>query len=276
MIMDIIVRDDDTSFFTQPAMLERVYRRVWEQHLPVSLAVIPAHYGAVLIPSANGQQAATYDWNIPPQFRGQPAHFPVSENAELCAVLTQWEREGLIEICLHGYTHDWMEWTTPDKALLQRKLDDGRSIFDRAFPGADIRTFITPYDRVSDEGFDVILKAELNVCIDTVNVPAAYGPLKANHKYRQSSGNAIFVGRIDHPAGHMWDKREIDRAAIWDAAIQAADAQTALYVVNHCWTYYDNWAEPDEQGITQWERAFSEILLPHHAHITTFKAAASR
>ena len=42
--MRCAIRDDDTSFFTRPDDLERVYGRYWGRGIPVSLAVDEQYY----------------------------------------------------------------------------------------------------------------------------------------------------------------------------------------------------------------------------------------
>ena len=40
--MKFAIRDDDTSFFTRPEQLLRVYQGIWDR-APVSLSVVPFH-----------------------------------------------------------------------------------------------------------------------------------------------------------------------------------------------------------------------------------------
>ena len=40
--MKFAIRDDDTSFFTRPEQLLRVYEGIWDR-VPVSLSVVPFH-----------------------------------------------------------------------------------------------------------------------------------------------------------------------------------------------------------------------------------------
>ena len=42
--MKVALRDDDTSYFTEPGRLESVYHDVWDR-IPVGLAVIPQAAG---------------------------------------------------------------------------------------------------------------------------------------------------------------------------------------------------------------------------------------
>jgi hypothetical protein len=101
----VIVRDDDISFFTSPDLLERVYGRLWSRHKPVCLSVIPAQNSNVRIDYRPGKP---FDPSIPPGYRGQDHDHTILNNRELCAYLNEKARQGLVEICLHGYSHSYI------------------------------------------------------------------------------------------------------------------------------------------------------------------------
>src|SRR5689334_7914149 len=163
--MQLIFRDDDTSFFTSPAMLEAIYEPLWERNIPVCLAVIPAHYANSII---NGE----VDPNVAPQYRGQDQEFQVSDNHEICFFLNNLVDQGLVEICLHGYNHNYPEFQTDDEAVIRQKLTDGQRILEATFPKADIKTFLIPYDAISATALQLIVDAGYNTCIDPRNIPA--------------------------------------------------------------------------------------------------------
>ena len=77
--MKIALRDDDTSFFTSPADLERVYADVWDR-VPVCLATVPFTVG---YPRAGIPEA---EWH-------SGRRFPLEENR----VLVGWLRARLAE-----------------------------------------------------------------------------------------------------------------------------------------------------------------------------------
>ena len=41
----VLIRDDDTNFFTKPSMLESIYSKAWEKGLKTSFAVVPMQKG---------------------------------------------------------------------------------------------------------------------------------------------------------------------------------------------------------------------------------------
>ena len=90
--MYFCIRDDDTSFFTSPEDLERVYGEV-SQWGPISLAVVPFHRA--------GTSKA-----VPDKFRGRWSVHPLHENQPLVDYLRMGISTGRFEIMLHGYYHD--------------------------------------------------------------------------------------------------------------------------------------------------------------------------
>ena len=98
----IIIRDDDTSYFTAPQRLETVYGRLWDAGIPVCLAVIPQVYGDTRVYWTDGNP---HDPGIPPAYRGTGKTYSILDNPELCAFLNQKIAAGLVEVCLHGNTH---------------------------------------------------------------------------------------------------------------------------------------------------------------------------
>jgi hypothetical protein len=260
--MRIILRDDDTSYFTTPAMLERVYAPLWERGIPVCLAVIPAHHGNIVLPF--GDQPFI-DPNIHPDYRRQDHRFPITENAELCGFLNRMAREGLIEICLHGYDHHWPEWQVDERAIAEARLRAGRDIFDAAFPGLAIRTFITPYDAISGPALDAILGMGYHTALSPRSVPESYGamPDKAHIVRTMPGGAKLFVGGFNVP--------EPDPAA-WLAGY--ADTDSTLFLVNHYYMFYRDFGPVDDAVMTPWERFVSALLDGDYAEcITTFADA---
>ncbi|MDF0680752.1 MAG: DUF2334 domain-containing protein [Candidatus Nitrosocosmicus sp.] len=103
----ILIRDDDTNFFTKANMLESIYSNAWNNQFKVSLSVIP-------------YQKTINDVCVPPNFRNFPEHHSIENNEELCTFLKEKIRHNKIEIIQHGVTHD---------------LIDGRGEFSRQIDG---------------------------------------------------------------------------------------------------------------------------------------------
>lgn len=122
----ILIRDDDTNFFTKSKMLELLYSNAWNNKFKVSLSVIP-------------YQKTINDVCIPPDIRNKPGYHSIENNEELCTFLKEKIRYDKIEIIQHGVTHD---------------LIDGRGEFSQHIDGKDgedlnraIRDTLTHYYR---------------------------------------------------------------------------------------------------------------------------------
>jgi hypothetical protein len=148
--MYFCIRDDDTSFFTSPEDLERVYGEVshWG---PISLAVVPFH------------RAGT-SGVVPEKFRGRWSVHPLHENQPLVDYLRMGIAQGRFEIMLHGYHHD----EAPDRLEfacghdLTQRVVDGRQYLEELL-GTTIRVFVPPYNSISRQGLRAIARAGLHL-----------------------------------------------------------------------------------------------------------------
>lgn len=258
--MQLIFRDDDTSFFTPPALLEQIYAPLWQHHLPVSLAVIPAQHGNIVLDFGSG---SFIDPNIAPQYRGQDKTFPVTENAELCAYLNDKVRQGLVEICLHGYDHRFPEFRTDDEALIRRKLTEGRAILETAFPKAEIKTMLVPYDAISNTALNIIVEMGYHTALGMYSIPKESTLIGAppNRAIKSTSGSTFFnigadyIGHFDH----------------WLEVLQ--DEAATLVCVNHYYMFYNDFDGHNQQAFADWNRLLEHILPTYAANVTTFKDA---
>ena len=92
----ILIRDDDTNFFTKGNILQSIYSNAWNNQFKVSLSVIP-------------YQKTINDVCVPPDFRNVPEHHSIENNEELCSFLKEKIRHNKIEIIQHGVTHDLID-----------------------------------------------------------------------------------------------------------------------------------------------------------------------
>lgn len=266
--LQAIIRDDDTSYFTTPAMLEAVYGPVWARGVCVSLAVIPAHQGMTRVMHRRGRP---YDPNVPPKFRGNPQHFTVDANSELCRFLLQQVERGVVEILLHGYDHAYHEFAITDIHAIERKLDAGVAIFQRAFPGIPIRGFIAPYDRISRQALDAVLDRGWDLCIRSDNLRGLAGLEAATgyQGYRLSNGRQIFT--CDEYLFNRLDTPEQCTAA----AMSRIDIET-LVVANHYWMMYANWNRLRPGMVEGWTKFFETLVAQGRTFTTFSEARASR
>jgi hypothetical protein len=148
--MEFCIRDDDTSYFTSPDELEKVYGDV-SRHGPVSLAVVPFH------------RAGTSGC-VPERFRMRGTVHPLHENQPLVAYLRERISKGCFEIMLHGYHHDesdgLAEFTNrPD---LKERVSHGRKYLEDLL-GVSIRVFVPPGNTIGAGGLKAIAQEGLHL-----------------------------------------------------------------------------------------------------------------
>jgi peptidoglycan/xylan/chitin deacetylase (PgdA/CDA1 family) len=161
--MHFCIRDDDTSFFTSPDDLERVYGEVTRWG-PVSLAVVPFH------------RAGTSK-GVPERFRGRWSVHPLDENRALVDYLRAGVSAGRFEIMLHGYYHDERhgrpEFDEGDD--LARRVIDGRRYLEELL-GTTIRVFVPPRNGIGRKGLHAIALSKLHLA-GTAGIRRGWSPL---------------------------------------------------------------------------------------------------
>lgn len=266
----VIIRDDDTSFFAEPSRLEAVYSPLWEQGIPICLAVIPAQRGDVLVRHRPG---LPFDRSIPPQYRGHARAFPLSDNTALCEFLNRLAQQGLVEICLHGYNHSYLEYLNPDAEAIHQKLTDGLRDLRAALPDAHIETFIAPYDRMSPTAVRMVLEAGLNLCVATTEL-AYVPPLNALSTYQSlqlEGGNKVFT--CDE---YAFTHRESPEFSLETAATRLIN-ESLFICANHSWCFFHDWqpaARPDL--LAAWQSFVAMLIRDRDSmNVTTFRQAAA-
>jgi hypothetical protein len=258
-----IVRDDDISFFTRPEMLEAVYSQLWARSFPVCISVIPAHRSDVRVLHRPGMP---YEPNVPPEYRGLNEQHLITQNHELCMYLNQKAREGTVEICLHGYNHEYMEFVSDDVELLMKKLIEGRRILEDAFPDASIRTFTAPYDCLTKTALETVLDCEFDVCTSSANLLpiAALSSIGGYQAFRLNGGRKLFT--CDE---YLFDFRNAPGECLANARARL-QTETTFICANHYWSFYRDWKAPNEELFEEWNCFLDEFLVAPETHITTF------
>ena len=161
--MYFCIRDDDTSFFTSPEDLERVYGEV-SRWGPISLAVVPFQHAGTC-------QA------VPEKFRGRWSVHPLHENRPLVEYLRAGIAQGRFEIMQHGYYHDEpherREFAHGND--LAQRVVDGRQYLEELL-GTTIRVFVPPHNSIGRQGLRAIARAGLHLG-GTAGVRSGWSPL---------------------------------------------------------------------------------------------------
>ena len=149
--MKFAIRDDDTSFFTRPEQLLRVYEGIWDR-VPVSLSVVPFH-------------GRTHTEGIPVEYwSGGNELYPVADNSALIAFLREQTVKNRVSIMMHGYSHvdepDGYEFETA--ADLERKAREGKRYLEEVFR-VPIHAFVPPHNALSAAGYLAVIRAGLDI-----------------------------------------------------------------------------------------------------------------
>ena len=148
--MKVAIRDDDTSYFTSPDALERVYRDVWDR-APVCLAVVPFAIG--------------YEQpGIPREYWSSRDEMPLERNRPLVSFLRELLQARKATVALHGCTHqDFVAGfefqAAPD---LRERIVRGRDYLESLL-GCRISLFVPPHNALSKRGLEAVAEAGLNV-----------------------------------------------------------------------------------------------------------------
>jgi len=264
MMPKIIFRDDDTSYFAEPRLLEAIYGRLWDAGLPVCLAVVPKVYGDIRVYWTDGNP---HDSSIPPEHRGKDVHFSVLDNPELCQFLNDKVAAGLVEICLHGYSHIFYEFITHQRSVIRHKLERGLTILKRAFPAATIQTFIAPYDRLSPIALSELIQAGFHISTQSVNLAAMPSlPQLAGHQAAAINPRQTLYICDEYLFSHRANPAESLQRA------RTALAHNELTIVcNHYWMFFHPWrATPNPEAIAHWNSLLDDVLESGNFEITTF------
>ena len=148
--MKVALRDDDTSYFTDPERLTAVYHDIWDR-IPVCLAVVPHAMGFA-------------DKAIPEQHWQDNRAYPLEENAPLVSHLRALLTAGRITVAQHGFTHedfsDGHEFqAAPD---IESRLARGQAYLEHVL-GTRVRVFVPPHNALSKRGLQAVSAAGLNL-----------------------------------------------------------------------------------------------------------------
>ena len=92
----ILLRDDDTNYFTDKRMLESVYSEAWDRGFKVSLSVVPLQMGI-------------NDIAVPPGSRTSNRCYSIADNESLVKYIGKKIDENVVEVIQHGLSHELIE-----------------------------------------------------------------------------------------------------------------------------------------------------------------------
>jgi hypothetical protein len=155
--MRFAIRDDDTSYFTRPEELDRLWGE-FLPHVPVSLAVVPVS----LEPFHLGDVERFYQGN---------RQHALGDNPELVDWLRGRVRNSSIAVMCHGYSHEYrrtgprsldQEYIWKPYERLRRETEDGKRLLEATL-GTPITTFVPPGNGISRAGLEAVRSSYSNL-----------------------------------------------------------------------------------------------------------------
>ena len=154
--MKIAIRDDDTSFYTNPQDLKKAHEILGD--IPISLSVVPFTVKDHTGNKPYGDIGDEY-----------PKYVGIDKNEELVEFLKEKVKEGKYEILLHGINHEYKkidgEWVPEmlfkDKEELIEKVKEGKDYLNKTFD-TDIKVFVAPSNAIDKNGIIAIENSNLN------------------------------------------------------------------------------------------------------------------
>lgn len=280
MTLRIVIRDDDTSYFTESHALELVYQPLWQRHLPVCLSIIPAHFSDK--PFDYFGRGLEHDPNIPYEYRGSSRHYVILDNEHLCEQLQVRVSNGLVEPVLHGFSHKFHEFALEDRRQLMNLLNAGSAILGLLFPASPPTTFVAPYDYLSAVATELLLQSGYNICTplstlknngilthkfegDILSVRATDGQFSALSYGAQLvlTSDNYFFNDLDSPDECLRNAN--------NALEQALSTNSPFFIcTNHYWQFSDPTSSNSSLLLKTWYRFLEELLATPEVEIVTF------
>ncbi len=172
--MRFAIRDDDTNFFTTPEELENCYGDIWDEYTP-TLCLISKVKGNWLhwVHQIYKDKQDT-DWDA---WRKDDTPHPIEDNKELVTFLRNKLKEGKLDIGFHAKSHRNEDtelpeersnnyvrgaefYTTQDHTnMIREEVEHLEHLFDHP-----ISVFTPPQNLLSEQGYQSVLNAGLNIC----------------------------------------------------------------------------------------------------------------
>jgi len=254
----IVLRDDDLNFFTDPVQLEKAYGFLFERQIPVKFSTIPAA-DAQATTESEDFGVGSYEQFLLQSEAGKKELSPITENKQLLDIVSDSER---VEFLLHGYCHNGVdgryEFETEDAVEIADELDQGCAILEQAF-GRLLTTFVAPQGKYSGPAFEQIRRRFEIFSLGWIDrrrismkLLPAYVAMKARKTNRIRSGGMQI---LEHPSCLFSKFRSVsDCANVLHSHIAANDL---IVIVVHYWKFF----QADGSLNTELHDAFCDRVL---------------
>ena len=228
--LPLLIRDDDTNFFTEDHMLESICSEDWNKGFRLGLSVIPLQRGI-------------NDLCVPPDFRQTGLSYSITNNERLTKFLRDKLRGGMIEILQHGFSHSiaggYRGEFGVNASAQEANLNYAISIMNNAF-GIRPSFFVPPYDDISYKNLQLVKKYGLIPIYGKENIhkffrspfiPAFFKKRVAKKIYHKFGKSAyvvpVIVNIVSNSQNSKVSSSNINKAGVNSCDVNSLDSQVA-------------------------------------------------
>jgi hypothetical protein len=273
----IIIRDDDTNFFTPAGFIRQIYQTLLDNQLPFSLSVIPnvradvyRRHNRISDDSANSPE---YEPFIAPSARGEKLNYSVADNKELIDLINQYPQ---IECLQHGYSHEYFadgttEFTSSDVHEINKKLEKGCHILQTAFKKRP-KVLVPPWDTVSHTALSCIQLNYSGLYVAKYPhsiLPVSYWPKFLTKKlYKRSFLMFRKLLILDHDGQFLTSGRTPE--TILSRVEELLDQNDIVQLVNHFWEFFPDWSHGHAYLLRMWKEVLEYLISRQDVRIVSF------
>jgi len=276
----VVIRDDDTCFFTQPEMLECLYRPLLDAGKPVALSVIPAIGGGQAAGRLNGpfweQFQLDYSPCLPPDHRELKEIWQLQPDCEIVRYLRQNQE---YEIVQHGYNHLIVEGVREgmltNSPMVEEKIRKSGEIMKSCF-GRPSDFFVVPWDDVSRQSLTLLKGCFNGISLHRIG--------QRHVSWARKPGAILRRFQDDHRrCSYFWDGDFLlleypgpilsmfqDPNGMKQKVVDWLDNHDFLILVSHYWEFFWDWSSPNQTLLDAWRDIVDYLLERPDIDIITF------
>jgi hypothetical protein len=264
------IRDDDISFFTKPALLERVHGPLLEKAIPINIAAVP--FVSANVKLRHEKLKGDYEPFIPPEYRGRDECFEIGGNKALVDFV---RRHPAIHVAQHGYSHAYVdgarEFEIADSARISEMISEGARIIEKAF-GVRPAFFVAPWDSISRAAFAALARSFEGIStgwLSKDSVPLTWLPKLLVKKLAHR--NYILAGKtlvVEHPGCIL--SKFTPPQEIRQRVLQYIENSEVAVLTTHHWEYFGEDGAPNEPLLAAYHAVVAELAGRSDVRLASF------
>ncbi len=246
------IRDDDTSYFTKPKMIESVFGDSIKTGHKISLSTIP-------------NVKSVDEYFIPPDYRSTNSYHHISDNSTLVNFLKSYISSNKLDIIQHGYSHSESdldsgprrssEFFNLNKQDIVSRLNKGKIELESSLD-VDVSVLVTPHEYASSNLLDSISGLYSAYCghlpLSSIKYSSLF-LLNSLYAFRhgkiglQLTGSKLNPLHLFPSCGHRWldysdeEKAELSYSRFKQILNYTIEHGGYFILVTHLWEFFWDW-----------------------------------